>query len=514
MLDFRARWQDQPLVTRQTVFLMFISAAWLISPALGFLLLLFPGIRRPLVQIFTQALSSDLPIIWVPVLIPVIVFAFSHPAPVDDLLKHLVSGSYHYDYHSMFWGSPRLKLGDFYIGFDHVASWVYGILPHHLAFIPFQLVLVLGFALVLPFIFRRQMPDLPPFVAVTIAVFFSVLVWLLPAFTGRMISGRPEDDLALWSAAVFLLSQKHARYQLLWLLFGFLSVPMYWLSCVYFPVVFLMPTSFRHRMAAFLSLCVSFVVFWGVYSRMHWPLWLLSLHTDIGDRVVGVAEDLSAVPLIMSLSGALLLIAALTFLLLHSRRKSAAFPFSFQQVLSKNIPISAIAIIFSWLLIPDMIRYVDVLGPFAGVMLSKYMNQIPQLRSISSEYRPHFTIASLVLSVVLVGNTFHHAPMPNVHIPHYAPGEKVLTYFSAATYDALYENPGIRVAPAMELGMTTKAIQKASFDLGKGHFDCRQYAQWHVHWLVMPKTAWSSSHPSCVHLYRLDPNGMSVWRVQ
>lgn len=518
MQKLRLFWNTQSFTTQQTLFLLLVAAIWMLSPALGILLFLFPRVRNHIVGIFHEALSGDLRILWIPMVIPIMIFFYAHPAPTDDLLKHLVSGVYHYHYRTLFWGSPRLMAGDLYIGFDHVASIFYAWLPPKLAYIPFQTILVIGFAVTLPIAFRRQMPDLPPYLATSLAIILTVLVWLLSGFVGRLISGRPEDDLALWAAAVFLLSKNKEKYTILWFLVGWLSVPMYWLSCVYFPIVFLAPASLKKRIAAFAILCLSFASFWGVYSHGLWLSWLSSLHTDIGDRVVGVAEDASAALLIESVTGGILLMLALLALLSH--RSTANTPLqktrfmnSTFRIFSTPESISLVAVIFAWFMIPDMIRYVDILGPLAAVMIARYANTIRFFLTLDTTSRPAFNLVGLLAPILLVGNTFHQAPMPDVHIPDYHKGQKVLTYFSAATYFTLYENPGIEVAPAMELGMTRKVIQTASFDLAKGKFDCAQMHRWNVRWMVTPKTRWSQKSPSCVHLLRLNPDGMSVWSV-
>lgn len=512
-------WKNQSEITRKTLFLLFIAAVWMVSPAIGIILLIFPSVRNSIIQAFSQGLSSETRFLWFPMIIPIAVFAYTHPVPTDDLLKHLVSGVYHYHYRTMFWGSPRLMAGDLYIGFDHVASFVHSFLPSNLAFIPFQALLVIGFSVSIPLIIHRQMPDLPPYLAISITLFMTVLVWLLPAFTGRLISGRPEDDLALWGAMVFLLSRKKPGYTVIWFLFGLLSAPMYWLSCVYFPMVFLMPTTFKKRLMAFSSLCVVFLAFWLTYSQGHWFSWLISLHTDIGDRFANVAEDISAIPLIESPSGLALLILSISsmyYLFSKSQTTNNASrqdSLSFASALSPE-GIVLPAIIFSWLMIPDMIRYVDSLAPIAVVMLARSFNRLPFLRSLPISFRPISMAIGLLSCVLLVSSTFHPSPMPDMHIPHYKPGQKVLTFFSAATYDTLYENPGIMVAPAMELGMTRRSIQKASFYLEKGLFDCNALHRWHVLWVATPKTDWDFNNPpACAHLLRLNSDGMSLWQI-
>jgi hypothetical protein len=452
------------------------------------------------------------------VLIPVILFALAHPAPPDDLLKHLISGYYHFQYRTMFWGSPRLMAGDLYIGFDKVAALAYQYLPHHLAYLPFQIILLLGFAVIPPMALLRQLTNLSRPVAFTLATILAAIIWMLPGIPERITSGRPEDFFALWDISVFLVRGK--RGALVWVATGLLLLPTYWIAFAYLPATLMLPVSRKFRIIALATLTAVFLTFWEVYSAGQWLPWLWSLHTDISMRVAGVAENEPAGLLLFKFTPMMLLFMVI-ILIYRSKSTAVVSRFHWRVIMDAVIPVqpkqvlASLALptlLFAWFLLPDMVRYVDSLGPVAAIIIARMLNTSePQTLE---RMRPTANAAALMLLFLLTNHTFHSGPMSDLHIPGYRPGQKVLTFFSSATYDALYENPGVRVAPAMELGMTRRKIQGAGLNLANGKVNCRNLAHWHVSWVASPKMRWfSGTEPSCLSLVRLNPSGMSLWAV-
>ncbi|MBU2766701.1 hypothetical protein HAP94_10945 [Acidithiobacillus ferrivorans] len=493
-----------------------------LSPALSlFFLTLWPRaadtIRR-WIQIALVEKSLYLMIFLVGI-IPVTMFVFTRPAPPDDLLKHLISGVYHFQYRTMFWGSPRLMAGDLYIGFDHVAALAYQYLPHHLAYLPFQLTLLIGLAAVLPLAILRQFANQPRSVAFVLTTILAAVTWMIPAFTERVASARPEDFFALWDLSVFLVRSK--REAVIWAAAGLLLLPTYWIAFAYLPAALLLPVSRRLRISVLAVLSSTCLLFWEIYSNGQWLPWLWSLHTDIDMRVAGVAENQPAGLLLFKIAPMMLFIMVILIVYQSNFTKSRE-RLHWRNLLNTIIPensesvstsIALPTLLFAWFLLPDMIRYVDSLGPIAAVIIARMLNAIPP--QTLKQLRPAANATALALLFLLTNNTFHPNPMSNLHIPGYRPGQKVLTFFSAATYDALYENPGIRVAPAMELGMTRRAVQRAGLQLEEGTVNCQELAKWHVAWLASPKMTWAANNaPNCLSLVRLDKSGMSLWAVR
>jgi hypothetical protein len=493
-----------------------------LSPALSlFFLTLWPRAADAIRRWIQIALVEKLLylMIFLVGIIPVTMFAFTRPVPPDDLLKHLISGVYHFQYRTMFWGSPRLMAGDLYIGFDHVAALAYQYLPHHLAYLPFQLTLLIGLAVILPLAILRQFTSQPRSVAFALTTILAAVTWMIPGITERVASARPEDFFALWDLSVFLVRSK--RGAVIWAAAGLLMLPTYWIAFAYLPAALLLPASRRFRISVLAVLSTVFLLFWETYSNGQWLPWLWSLHTDINMRVAGVAENQPAGLLLFKIAPMMLFIMVI-IIVYQSNFPQPRERLHWRDLLNAVIPeksesvstsIALPTLLFAWFLLPDMIRYVDSLGPIAAVIIARILNTInPQALK---RLRPTANATALALLFLLTNNTFHPSPMSNLHIPGYRPGQKVLTYFSAATYDALYENPGIRVAPAMELGMTRRKIQRAGLDLARGQVNCWDLVHWHVSWVASPKMTWAdNSAPKCLSMVRLDKSGMSLWAVK
>ncbi|MBN6739288.1 hypothetical protein JKG47_01780 [Acidithiobacillus sp. MC6.1] len=514
MMRIKNWWNRQTETNKEVVVLLAGVLPWLASPFLGLASLFHDAWWERLTGVFRKGLEAKFPYIWLAVLSPIAVFAYAHPAPPDDLLRDLVSGFYHFDYHRAYWGSPRMmRGGDLDIGFDRIASWVYGWLPPRFAFLPFQITALLGFAVALPFAIRRQMPRLDPLLRAQVAVVLSVLVWTLPGFSERITSARPENFMALWVLALFLIPAGKRVW--IWIWMGVALIPTYWLSCAYFPAALFIPAQRRFRVAAFVALGLGFLGFWLGYSDGQWVTWLLSLHADVGHRVAHVEEDMSAGMLLLSFSGMVLLGLALAFVWRdRGVRKGRWWETILPSIGSLESSPWIVAALFAWFMIPDMIRYVDVLGPLAAIFIARMINRRPEARAWLARVAPMPTLTAILVPAWIFAYTFHPAPMNDLHLPGYHQGQKALAYFSDADYDLLYENPGIRLAPAMELGMTSRAIQKASFELKEGKVNCPLLERDRVRWVATPKIRWDAAKaPACLKLVRIDKSGMTLWRV-
>jgi len=501
---------------KDILYLIAVLIPWGISPAVGFAALLFSSYLAVLKQSLQKAMQENFPYLLLVILIPILAFSLTHPVPPDDLLRHLVSGYYHFNYKNAYWGSPRMNThGDMGFGFDVIASHVYQWLPHHLAFLPFQVALLLSFSVLLPWAIYRQFQKTDKQLALILAGILAALVWSLTDFYGRIYSGRQEAFWAVWVLAAFLLPS--GRRAIVWLLTGFLLTPTYWLSFAYYPAAFLLEESRKKRLIYFVLLCLVFLSFWIPYTDGHWFHWLIGLHQDIRMRMAPVAEDQPYLAAFFHFPGAILLLISTLFL--FEDKKPARLTL-IQRVFPKDVRFVSrsawlIGALFAWFSIPDMIRYVDVLGPLAAIFLARKIDQNQSLTQWLLDHQGFVKLSLLVLLPCLFTATSHHTTLPNLHIPNYQKGERVLAYFSPANYDVLYENPGIRVAPAMEVGMTRRFIQKQSIDLSIGKFDCSFYQKYHVRWLVTPRVNWSrSKSPQCVELYRINSDGMTLWKVR
>ena len=498
----RKRWKEIPGAREQVEALLLLGLFWQ-APALAVAWLRWnpQNLMHRIGLRLQEEIRKDR---WWWMLVPAVMiflgFLRVHPAPEDDLLKHLVASLYHYNYHALYFASPYLMHGDPYIGMDWLASWFYAHLSPRWAYVPFQIVLMIGFFAVQMRVYPRILKDAP--MRYAWSALLILLVWAQPEFIGKVISARPETDLALWTFAAVAVESNLEL--VLWILVGAVFIPMYWLAIVYFPAVLILRRSWKTRLAIFVGLCAAFALFWGFYTDWAWVHWLIGLQADLPRQQVVVAEFQPPLRDIFSITGALWLSLALWALL--ARKGRAA------KTTGLVVP-AGLGWLIAWFLIPDMVRYLDILMPLFSLGVAVWIRDA--LAQTSEEHRPlHET---WIASVVLLGSLLWGGMLINpssfemmpVHIPGYHPGQKVLTPFGKFTYDVPYENPGIRVAPAMEVGATSIPVQDASKELAyHGRVSCSLLHHYGIRYVVGQL---SGKPPACLQLLSIHP-GVQVWK--
>ncbi|MBU2818365.1 hypothetical protein HF282_12875 [Acidithiobacillus ferrooxidans] len=428
--------------------------------------------------------------IWLPVIAAGCViasFIMAHPAPSDDLLKDLVSGRYGFDYRKAFWASPLLTHGDQYIGFDLLASWVYAHLPLRWAYAPFQAALVLGYLAVQARLYPRILRDVPYRHGWTALLI--LLVWLQPEFIERVVSGRPESFMALWAFSA--LAMDTPLLVVIWAILGAFLMPSYWLAGVYIPAALLLPgRGLKSRLLIGAGVAAIFMGFWGWYTDLRWPIWLLELHTEMGLRQEAVAENMG---MALAMYAPAMLVAIVAF-------------WRFRDGLRTVSP--WIWAVIAWFLLPDMIRYLDIIAALVSAALATAIAADREHAQLDGNWPGLFAVLAGLFWVV---GQVPHTELNAVHIAGYRPGQRVLTAFGPLTYDAIYENPGIRVAPAMELGATEISVQRASMALQRGRVSCSVLARYHVAYVI--ENSLRGTPPACLGLLSMD-GATRVWRVR
>ncbi|OFC62018.1 hypothetical protein BAE30_03175 [Acidithiobacillus caldus] len=426
-------------------------------------------------------------VLWIVAFGVVAAFALAHPVPGDDLLKDLVSSYYGFDYRKAFWASDLLTRHDQYIGFDLLASWVHAHLPERFAFLPFQWFLILGYLAVQAKVYPSILSG--RYYRYAWSALLTILVWLQPEFIERVVSGRPESIMALWAFAA--LAADTPWLVAIWAIGGAFLMPSYWLAGVYIPAVLLLPRlRLSTRLVVGVCLSVVFVAFWGIYSDWRWPFWLLELHKEIGLRQEAVAENLG---LSLAIYAPAFLIALLLFWRFHDGLRRVSWE---------------LWAVLTWFLIPDMIRYVDILAVILSVILARSMAAMPDALALDQNWPGAFAVLA---AVFWMQGQVSPSQLSDVHIAGYRPGQKVLTVFGPLTYDTLYENPGIRLAPAMELGATAIPVQKASVALQNGKVSCAFLNRYHVSYIV--EDTLQGTPKSCLKLLSVS-KGVRVWEVK
>jgi hypothetical protein len=404
------------------------------------------------------------------------------PWPKDDLLRNMVAFADHYDYGRMFVYSPGMPRYDFDIGFDRVCGFLYRSMPwwHHaaavhlvqcLAFITYvsSLLFALRRVLGLSWIHER-----------------SGWGWLLVASLlfavmncgalGRCVSGRQEVFLSAWAIAVMALPAWWAA--LIWLGVGVVLAPCYWLSIVYAPAALLLAPRFGwgRAMIFFSILVLVNFAFWHWYSAGDWLPSIMLLRSDIAHRVIAVSEDQ---PLAILLMVPWFWVLLIPFIGVLWKRFLDRFR-------GDNGATSLLLLaVIVWFALPDMVRYEDVLAGFMALFAAGGMRVIarewPGIETATDKdaaRRPWYVVKGLVVAFLVFSSSatggvsrppvfrFRH---PSAHI--------VLTPWSSPMYQLVFANPGVRVAPAMELGATSHGIQKMSVDLSDGHISCSRLRQ-------------------------------------
>lgn len=480
MLTSDQRWLLWPVV---------LAGLALISPGLALLGLAglwLSGEVKPTVDYYLQPFSRDR-FLWlgVPISLVVALFMARHPFPTDDLLRDMTAWAWHYDYHRVFWGSPRVPAYDQYYYFDRVAGWVYQHLPRHLAPLFFQAIALVGMLWATGAMLGQSLKQNPlRWSLVALALF-----WLLdtPVLI-RIIAGRPEIFWAVWTMAA--ISMRGKRFWV-WLAAGILLTPTYWLAGAYSAAFWLLPNrSVRFRFLGAILFGLWTCLFWQLSSHGAWWPNFSNLGAMIQHRLYPVAED-NGLSVFLQIPSLILLPALLVLLPWNGRRTS----FSTWAVLL-------------WFCLPGMIRYVDVLFPLALKILADGLD--PEWLSQSkSEFLKR---ARAVQFLFLFCASWALIPIDNPVLLK-VPGtlgnpSRVLAPFGPKVYDLLYANPGtVRLAPAMDPGMTHKYLQFLAQNFDKAN--CPLIWASKAQYLVTGQTLKPSA---CIRLLEVD-KGWALWKV-
>lgn len=513
-----------------------LSAVLLIKfPAAIAILALFGVWRSVMASALAKTLEERTFWLFILSIGPLIVFLIAHPAPTDDLLRNLRVWMHGGDYRPMYWGSPGVGAGDEYLGFDwavgHIDRIMQGWGLANWTWLPVVALSVSLWGGLLVAVFLRAHPvRTPEQLALFIAIVLSL--WLNPNFLLRVTLGRPEAFFALWALSAVLVRGQAGLA--LWFASGLALSTGYWFFWIYAPSALLLwphlPwtwANFRRRFLIGLIWGLSGMVFWVVVSHGHILDWFWHLHVAIGQRVAPVGENsglslgLIFSPFMTGIGIAVWLASGMSASKENERQAVQETPeqqAGSRPALSrpqKGLLIS-LGLLCAWFALPNMVRYIDSvssLGMLAvwvvGANLLAHVKTSPRIRSI----------AGALCVLILIGGGIKlgtgSKPLLDLTLPGARPGDKVLTFFSQDTYDTLYLNPQVRVAPAFELGFTRKDVQQASVDLMKGHVSCAWLRTNKVDWVIAPQGApiEAQQWERCLSLVRV-ASGASVWKLR
>lgn len=384
----------------------------------------------------------------------------AHPWPGDDLLRDMVAWHYSYDYRNMFAYSPGIPTYDMYIGFDVVTGWVYRHFPwgsHQSGTFVVQCCATIAYlaAVTHAVIKRARSSDDKWFL--TAALLVAVL---LAGSANRLMLARPEIFLAAWAICATAIESRKGL--LIWTAGGALLLTSYWMALAYLPLVATAKRPLWERGLAALTLLKLNLVFWIAYSHGAWLGTGELLRHSVATRLVPIGEDMPIALMLFSVPVDILLLslAAATW-----HRFSHTQPDSERRRLFWELAILAGIII--WFLLPNMIRYADIVGPLLAIALATIWPVQSPL--------PWTALARgmVLLTATLLGfGLFQASDQTDTVLLQDPPTHVVLTPFGPPMYRLIFSNPGVVVAPAMEVGFSTVPVQHLTVDLNNGTLDC------------------------------------------
>lgn len=515
----RKEWIRRAAALREDVFAQQIAALGgtallaMLFPAGLVLLLLLRPYREVLGSALERAMQERRAWLLLLCLGPAAAIAVAHPSPPDDLLRNLRAWAVGYDYRAMYWGSPGVQSGDYYLGFDWTIGWIdraaQAMGVGNWSWLPVIVIDALLWGIGLTLVLRKQVAGAgdrawAAFLAVTL------MVWLVPNFTARILSGRPESFFALW--AFCALAAESLSAVVLWVAVGMLLSTWYWFFWIYLPAAALLlaPMGWdRHalkwRAAAAGGVLLAGTTFWLFVSHGHYIGWFFHLREALHQRIASVGENEGLIMGLATPSVAGLIALGLC---------AAGTPKTVTR--SVRYTLWMLALLCAWFSLPNMTRYADSvvsLGAAAVVLLAASKWPTENLQA-PWKTAGAVSLVGLFIWTVLILATGSR-PLEDLSLPGATPGQKVLTWFSRSTYDAAYLNPSLRVAPSFEVGFSPKDVQQKSLNLGLGKVDCDWLARHDVAWVIAPAAPIQARQwERCLSLVKTDKDGTSVWRTE
>ncbi len=453
-----------------------------------------PGTFETLGKQFRQSLERDH---WGYLLfvlaIPLAMFWSGQYPPGDDLLRDLVAYQVNYDYRGAYWGSPGVPPYNQYIAFDWAVSALGG-QPYAPPLV--QSFLFVAFAAAFLRAVRLGLGDGARY---TVIAALLLLTLALPTVLCRVVMARPEMLFCAW--LLWGLSARRGAETWFWASTGSALALCYWLSPIYASAALALgamrpdrlPLRIRLGLGAFLFLCFS--AQWLIATDGVWLRAIPELYAQMSNRAVDVVENQLAITALATMMGPLALIV-LVLAIRATRARQARWE------------VMALAAFF---LLPNMVRYAAHVEPL--LVLAALPRLSPRLHNLPLRWWPALHVAIVWGALMILPPSAPSLPMSRDLLVDARPGDRVLTPFGAITYQTLFNSlkHGVLIAPALEIGMTDKAVQVMARELNDGKVDCAQLAQWHVQWVV-EKTL-SQQLPHCLSLHAID-GPVRLWRVQ
>jgi hypothetical protein len=407
-----------------------------------------------------------------------------------------------------------VQQGDYYLGFDwlvgHIdaAAQSWGWAAWSWVPVSGAAMLLWGVGFVAALRSSRAVEKSPEHVALFVVLVLSF--WFAPDVLLRMISGRPEIFFALWALSA-LCVRGRARL-LAWMAVGMVMTTWYWFFWIYVPATLLLwpergvaLKAFRDRAFVGASILTVGLAFWAIVSGGHYGEWFLHLHQALNARELQVGENAGLAAGLIVAPGLTVLIAGLTLAAQNGVGLSSR----------ERYTVLVLAALCAWFALPNMVRYMDSIASLgvAGLWIvgARLLDRYPPNPALRPLWAALCIVVLLWGGITLGAGSRHLADLT---LPGAQPGDRVLTFFSADTYDTLYLNPQVRVAPAFELGFSRPDVQRASANLARGQVSCAWLENNRVRWVIAPAqgTFEAKDWTPCLSLVKV-VHGKTVWRV-
>ena len=401
------------------------------------------------------------------------------PGAGDDVLRDIASSAYQFDYHRMY---PNADIQQYnaYLGFDHLLAILVRIAGPAGALHLVQAAGMLAFLALFVLLGRQSTSPLR-------AEHYALMgLALATPLSSRIFLARPEILLTVWGLYGALAT---TRWRLaLWVIAGAALTTGYWLAALYFPFVLLTTARFRTKVVLGALLLGWNVLFWHAASHGTYLESLSLLSSWPRHRVMEILETGNCLQLLLNpYFLALTLLAGMSC----SSRRLGRQDFS-------------ILLLIGYFLLSGMVRYVAV---WVGLLFMLVLPWLETRRVENLWLRAGLLFFPFYCASAAFGNAIPMSHLPSFTYPKNA---YVLTGMDISTFATPFFNQGtVSVAPSMELGANTTAVQTLAAELSKGRLDCTKLrAQPFTHVVENRLT----SMPSCLKLMDIK-GGWREWEV-
>ncbi|KWU26326.1 hypothetical protein [Burkholderia cenocepacia] len=435
-------------IIRLTLLALLVAGTYRLSPALAMLIAAVGGIvsRRQYCALVRESLRSESGAIGAGLAVMLLIgfCCITPPGAPDDALRDIASAAYGFDYHRMY---PHADIQRYnaYLAFDHLLALLSHAVGAQGALHVVQGFCMVAFLALFVLMARRISPVLRAEHYALIALAFAT------PLSARIFLARPEVILTVWGLFAAVCTRRW--HVALWVAVGALLTTGYWLAALYFPFAVLLPSRFRTKLLLGMLLTGWSFGFWHLASHGTYIDSLSLLSSWPKNRVAVVQETGSFLVLLLNpYVVALVLLAGVSC---TARRLGARD----LQVL----------LLVAYFCLSGMVRYAAV---WTGLLVFLALPLLELRRVENLWLRAGLLFFPFYCAAACFGSAVPFSTLPSFSYP---AGSYVLTGFNAATFATPFFNPGtVSVAPSMELGANTRAVQTLATGLSEGTLDCNK----------------------------------------